>query len=104
LEISVTAQRRGKMVHLTVKDNGIGIPAAFRQRVFDAFVRLDPLQTKGSGIGLTITKRIVELYGGQVWIAASDQPGTTITFSLPILDDWENPSPALVPRTAHAHM
>jgi signal transduction histidine kinase len=104
LEITVTAQRRGKMVHLTVKDNGIGIPAAFRQRVFDAFVRLDPLQTKGSGIGLTITKRIVELYGGQVWIEASDQPGTTITFSLPILDDWENPSPALVPRTAHAHM
>jgi signal transduction histidine kinase/CHASE3 domain sensor protein len=104
LEITVRAQRRGKMVHLTVKDNGIGIPAAFRQRVFDAFVRLDPLQTKGSGIGLTITKRIVELYGGQVWIEASDQPGTTITFSLPILDDWENPSPALVPRTAHAHM
>jgi signal transduction histidine kinase len=104
LDIAVTAQRHRKMVHLTVKDNGIGIPAAFRQRVLDAFVRLDPLQTKGSGIGLTITKRIVELYGGQVWIEASDQPGTTITFSLPILDDWENPSLAMVPGTAHAQM
>jgi len=104
LEIAVTAQRHGQMMHLSVRDNGIGIPAAFRQRVFDAFVRLDPSQTKGSGIGLTITKRIVELYGGQVWIEPSDRPGTTITFSLPILDDWENPSLALVPGTAQAQM
>ena len=47
-------------------------------------------QTNGSGIGLTIVKRIVELYAGHVWIEGFEQPGTTITFSLPILEDWDN--------------
>ena len=94
-EIAVTARRHGKMLHITVADNGIGIPAAFRQRVFDAFVRLDPSHTKGSGIGLTIVKRIVEVCGGQVWIGGSDKAGTAVTFSLPLLENWENQSASL---------
>lgn len=104
LEIGITGQRHGKMLYVSVTDNGIGIPAAFRHRVFDAFVRLDTSQTKGSGIGLTIVKRIVELYGGQVWIEVSDQPGATITFSLPVLDDWENPTIIYGTGTAQAHI
>jgi signal transduction histidine kinase len=95
LEIAITARRHGKMLHLTVQDNGIGIPAASHQRVFDAFVRLDPARAKGSGIGLTIVKRIVELCGGQVWIDESDRPGTAVTFSLPVLENWENQSASL---------
>ncbi len=90
LHIRVAGERHGKMLHLSVTDNGIGIPAGFRNRVFDAFVRLNPSQANGSGIGLTIVKRIVELYGGHVWIEGSEQSGTTITFSLPILEDWDN--------------
>ncbi|WP_447599418.1 ATP-binding protein [Nitrospira sp. Nam80] len=104
LEIVIKARRCGKMLHFSVADNGIGIPAAFRERVFEAFVRLDPSRTKGSGIGLTIIKRIVELYGGQVWVEASDQPGATITFSLPALENWENSTILFDQGTAQAHM
>jgi signal transduction histidine kinase len=99
LAITITAQRHDKMLHVTVADNGIGIPPSFHQRVFEPFARLDPSQTKGSGIGLTIVKRIVELCGGQVWIEASDQPGTAMTFSLPALENWENASTPLADST-----
>ena len=96
LTIAITGQRQGKMLHLSVADNGIGIPAAFHHRVFDAFVRLDPSRTSGSGIGLSIVQRIVELSGGKVWVEACSGPetGTTITFSLPLLEDWDRPAAA----------
>lgn len=101
LEIGITAERHGKMLYVTVADNGIGIPAAFRERVFDAFVRLDSSHGSGSGIGLTIVRRIVELYGGRVWIGDSDGGGAAIVFSLPLLEDWE--APAVPAGEEHTH-
>jgi signal transduction histidine kinase len=83
-EIRVTAQRKGDRVHFSVSDNGVGIPPEQRQRVFEPFVRLNPAETKGSGIGLAIVKRIVELYDGTVWVEPQ-QPGCTVTFTLPVL-------------------
>lgn len=91
-EISITARRHGRMLRFTVTDNGIGIPVECRERVFDAFVRLDPARANGSGIGLTIVKRIVELCGGEIWIEDSTKPGVSITFSLPLLEHWDNES------------
>jgi signal transduction histidine kinase/CHASE3 domain sensor protein len=84
-EIKVTACSRGSMLFISVSDNGPGIPPQFRERVFEPFARLHPTKEKGSGIGLTIVKRIVEMYGGRVWVEPNEAPGCTVTFSLPVL-------------------
>jgi PAS domain S-box-containing protein len=68
---------------ISVRDNGIGIERPYLQRIFGLFEQLDP-GVGGSGIGLAIAKRIVEVHGGTIW-AESDGPGegTTFYFSLP---------------------
>ncbi len=84
--ITIEAACRDHRVWFAVRDNGVGIPPEHRERVFQPFVRLRPDQAPGSGIGLTIVQRIVELYGGQVRVDANaDGPGCTVTFSLPVI-------------------
>jgi signal transduction histidine kinase len=93
--ITIQAACRDNRVWFAVRDNGVGIPPEHRERVFQPFVRLRPDQAPGSGIGLTIVKRIVELYGGQVWVDANpDGPGCTVTFSLPAIGDMTFPHAA----------
>ena len=86
-EIRVTAEREGDQMRFSVSDNGAGIPRSQHERVFQPFVRLDPQRTKGSGIGLTIVRRIVDLYGGQTYIDSEPGAGCTVTFSLPLLGE-----------------
>lgn len=87
-EIRVTAEREGDRVWFAVSDNGPGIPKEQQERVFQPFVRLDPERTKGSGIGLTIVRRIIELYGGHTSIHSEPGSGCTVKFSLPVLGEW----------------
>ena len=61
-----------------VIDNGIGIDPAHQGKVFDLFTKLDP-STEGSGIGLAIVKRIIEVHGGRIWVE-SEGPGTGCRF------------------------
>jgi signal transduction histidine kinase len=84
-EISITAVRLRDRVQFAVYDNGPGIPTAQRERVFQPFIRLNPEQIKGSGIGLTIVRRIIELYGGEVWIESANGAGCRVAFTLPAL-------------------
>jgi signal transduction histidine kinase/CHASE3 domain sensor protein len=84
-EIRLTARTEGPQAFFSIADNGPGIPPQHRERVFEPFARLHPGGAKGSGIGLTIVKRIVEMYGGRVWIEPEGPPGCTVTFSLPLL-------------------
>ena len=84
-EIGITAIRQRDCVRFTVYDNGPGVPEAQRERVFQPFFRLKPEHTKGSGIGLTIVRRIIELYGGEVWIESNESHGCLVTFTLPVL-------------------
>jgi signal transduction histidine kinase len=66
-----------------VRDNGIGIDPKHQQRVFGLFERLDT-SVEGTGIGLALVKRIVEVHGGQVWLeSAGKGQGTTVCISLP---------------------
>jgi PAS domain S-box-containing protein len=66
-----------------VQDNGIGIDPRYLERIFNLFERLD-VSTLGTGIGLTIVRRIIEVHGGEIW-AESEGPGkgTTFRFTLP---------------------
>ncbi|MEW6545255.1 MAG: ATP-binding protein [Nitrospirota bacterium] len=93
-EIRIAAKREGPLAYFSISDNGPGIPAQYRERVFEPFARLNTGTVKGSGIGLTIVKRIVEMYGGRVWIEPQGPPGCTVTFSLPLLVDRSVTLPA----------
>jgi signal transduction histidine kinase len=64
-----------------VRDNGIGIEPRHRERVFRLFDRLDP-DGEGSGVGLALVKRIVELHGGRIWVEAAAPKGATLCFTL----------------------
>jgi len=83
--LTISAQVEHNMVCFSVQDRGIGIPSSQRSRVFQPFVRLRQTEAAGSGIGLTIVQRIVELYGGQVWIEDNEGEGCTVKFSVPWL-------------------
>lgn len=72
----------GKSI-LFVRDNGIGIEPEYQERVFGLFNRLNP-EIEGTGIGLTLVRRIVEVHGGQIWLESKPGEGSTFLFTLPI--------------------
>ncbi len=73
-----------------IRDNGIGIPDEFHSRVFGIFKRLDKDKVSGSGIGLALCKRIVEHYGGKIWIKSNQDKGVTFFFSIPAASGTSN--------------
>jgi signal transduction histidine kinase len=80
-----------------VKDNGIGIDPKHHQRVFGLFERLDP-SVEGTGIGLALVKRIVEVHGGQVWVESEGVGGgATFCFTIPPRRSDEGRSPQTAP-------
>jgi len=81
--VRISGHVEGPMVAFSVEDHGIGIPSTQRTRVFQPFVRLLRSEAVGDGIGLTIVQRIVEQYGGKVWIDGAEGPGCTIQFTVP---------------------
>lgn len=85
--IRITWERKKEQIYFKVSDNGPGIPPEDHERVFAPFVRLNPDATAGSGIGLTIVRRIIELYGGRVWVDSQVGSGCSIIFSMPALGD-----------------
>jgi signal transduction histidine kinase len=88
---------QGPMVVFSVEDHGIGIPSTQRARVFEPFVRLAMSEAAGSGIGLTIVQRIVELYGGKVEIDGSQGHGCTVQFTVPSFQDQVGAANARMP-------
>ena len=81
LEVGVNKVKNRAIFY--VKDNGIGIEPDFHDRVFDPFFRLHGRHISGSGMGLSIVKRIVETYQGSIWIESKPNKGTTFFFTLP---------------------
>jgi signal transduction histidine kinase len=84
--ITVTAWREEGQVYISVADTGEGIPAEDLPFIFERFYRVDKSRTRatgGTGLGLTIARRIVEAHGGRIDVRSKVGEGTTFTFSLP---------------------
>ena len=76
------------MVRLVVEDNGCGIPKDLRKHVFEPFFTTKK-DGKGTGIGLTVVKRMVEEHGGWIQVQSEEEKGTTFIMNLPRVDDFE---------------
>jgi PAS domain S-box-containing protein len=81
IEIGVKDQDKGQTTFF-VRDNGIGIDPQFHERIFGLFNKLDP-HAEGTGIGLTLVKRIIEVHGGCIWVESALGKGATFYFTLP---------------------
>jgi signal transduction histidine kinase len=85
--VKVEARMRNDAVEVGVTDTGIGIPERDRSIIFEEFrqVRRDPSRAReGTGLGLTLARRFVELHGGRLWLDSKVDHGSTFTFSLPL--------------------
>ena len=83
-EIKIIVQPRGNSVAVSVSDTGSGIPQEYLPHIFDKFVQVPGAATGGVGLGLAISKLIVEAHGGQISVQSVRGKGSTFTFTLPI--------------------
>ncbi|MGH9254465.1 MAG: sensor histidine kinase [Vicinamibacterales bacterium] len=82
--VTITCEARGHQWLLGFHDNGIGIPPAFAERIFDLGKRLHTREEyPGSGIGLALCRRIVERHGGRIWVVPKEGGGSTFNVLLP---------------------
>jgi signal transduction histidine kinase len=80
-ELTIKSRRNSDdQLLITVSDNGIGLPPQRADRIFEAFFTTKP---QGTGMGLSISRSIVESHGGRLWAAANSERGTTFQFTLP---------------------
>jgi PAS domain S-box-containing protein len=85
--VSVTVSERGSHVRFAVADDGLGIPHADQRRVFEKFYRLDPQLTRGvggTGLGLYISRELVQRMHGRVWVESAPGRGSTFFVELPV--------------------
>ncbi|MDQ8202101.1 response regulator [Pelagicoccus sp. SDUM812003] len=81
--VSISGRREGESVVFRVQDNGPGIPERFQERVFQPFKRLSDGHRKGSGLGLSICRKIVSKNGGEIGFEGGRAEGACVWFSLP---------------------
>jgi PAS domain S-box-containing protein len=81
LHVHVSAQRTAEGWQFAVQDNGIGIAPQEAQRIFRLFTRLPGQTSEGTGIGLAICQKVVERYGGRIWVESTLNQGATFYFT-----------------------
>lgn len=87
--IEIGYQHKGKMVEFYVRDSGIGIPAQYHDKIFDRFRQVESENTRkygGNGLGLAISKKLVELMGGKIAVESEPGKGSVFYFTIPCKD------------------
>jgi signal transduction histidine kinase/putative methionine-R-sulfoxide reductase with GAF domain len=82
--VALRAQRDGDDIRFTVADTGPGIPPDERQHIFEPFWSAERHAKKGTGLGLFITRGVIEAHGGKIWLASESGRGTAFFFTLPV--------------------
>src|SRR5499427_4906980 len=101
-KVGIVAKRTDAAVQIAVWDTGVGIAPEDQQRIFEEFQQVGrglAGKTEGTGLGLALTKRFVELHGGTMWVESTLGSGSTFTFTLPITDAVTSTVPALQEET-----
>jgi signal transduction histidine kinase len=83
------AEGAAQVVHVWVKDNGIGINFEDQQKIFQKFFRSEDSKAReapGTGLGLNITKSLIEMQGGRIWFESEFRKGTTFHFTVPVAE------------------
>ena len=91
-EIRVSGRAEGGSLHVSVADQGVGIPPRELDKIFDRFHRVDgdlARRVSGTGLGLAICRGLVEAHGGRIWVESEPGVGSTFTFTLPISESGE---------------
>lgn len=104
-DVHVAVETRGEMIVTAVRDHGIGIPADEIGLVFERFHRGRQVSTTnygGLGLGLYITRQIVERHGGSIWVESREGEGTTFSFSLPLAEDLNVSAPSATSLAAQS--
>jgi signal transduction histidine kinase len=84
-EITIGIRSAGGEAIYYVKDNGIGLAPQYQEKIFGLFEKLDPA-VEGTGVGLAIVKRIIEVHGGRIWVESKGIGcGSTFCFTLPVI-------------------
>jgi two-component system, NtrC family, sensor histidine kinase KinB len=82
--IELAARKVGSQIHLSVRDDGPGIPVEYQSKIFQKFVQVKGRAAGGSGLGLAICKEIVRAHGGSIWVESVPGQGSTFIFTLPV--------------------
>jgi len=93
-KVAVSAARSGTLVQVAVADNGPGIAAKELPGVFERYRQLDRRNPRGLGLGLYISKSIVDAHGGKIWAASRPGAGSTFTFTVPGIESLPEHNPA----------
>jgi signal transduction histidine kinase len=92
-QISIRMDARDEEIAVSITDSGVGIAPHKQQEIFRKFHRLDSEDSResyGHGLGLYITKGLVEAHGGKIWVESTEQEGSTFTFTLPLVRRTEH--------------
>jgi signal transduction histidine kinase len=85
--VRITMRQGDGVVEASISDQGIGIPAAAQEKLFQKFFRADNTETRkigGTGLGLALVKQIIEAHSGRVWVQSVYGEGSTFSFTLPV--------------------
>jgi len=99
--IEVSARRAATTALLTVRDHGIGVPREHRARLFDQFYQAHPNRS-GLGLGLYISRHIIERHGGTMYAEQPEGAGTRFVISLPLAVSQEDDPRQLIPEKRSA--